>query len=85
MGTKSELKIVALLLIIIAVFALLPLMMVRADRQVGGDWLHGEAAGLQDDQGQAAVKVTGKFMQEDYDYYDFYRKHEDIPSPGVGH
>ncbi|KMT18910.1 hypothetical protein BVRB_2g030110 [Beta vulgaris subsp. vulgaris] len=32
-------------------------------------------------------KSARRLMQadQDYDYYDFYRKHEDIPSPGIGH
>ncbi|KNA03966.1 hypothetical protein SOVF_204160 [Spinacia oleracea] len=32
-------------------------------------------------------KIGRRVLQDDqdYDYYDFYRKHEDIPSPGIGH
>ena len=47
------------------------------------------AAGLPKDGHQkvAKGKMARRLMQDDqdYDYYDFYRKHEDIPSPGIGH
>ncbi|GAB4832043.1 hypothetical protein Ancab_006061 [Ancistrocladus abbreviatus] len=80
---KAELKIVGFLVIVVA--ALWPLMVAGVGSRYGIDQPRGRPARVPKIE-QRTFGGKGRVMQEDeYDYYDFYRKHEDIPSPGVGH
>ncbi|GAB4827688.1 hypothetical protein Ancab_034574 [Ancistrocladus abbreviatus] len=84
MGTlKANVKIIAFLFIVVAVFWLSVMARVcpRHDNDLQP---RGKPVGsMICDQRQGMFEGTGRVMQEDD--YDSYRKHEDIPSPGVGH